>query len=295
MADDGVEFYGKLSFLKGGLVCADHITTVSPTYAREIQGEELGCGLDGLLRRRGAVITGILNGIDTALWNPATDPHIASRYDSDSIGKKGENKAALQRALALPQQTAMPLFGVVSRLTWQKGIDLLADIVPRIVAIPAQLAVLGTGERGLMTRLAALARSFPERIAFVSAFDEGLAHLIEAGADIFLMPSRFEPCGLNQMYSLRYGTPPVVRATGGLADTVVDCNEATLAAGTANGFVFAEPEAAQLLAALERAVGVWREREVWKALQRNGMRLDFGWQTSARRYRELYRALVEAS
>jgi starch synthase len=292
MAGDGVEYYGKLSFLKGGLVCADHITTVSPTYAREIQGAELGCGLDGLLNARHEVISGILNGIDTAEWNPAADSHIASTYDSVRIERKTGNKAALQRLFALPQEKTIPLAGVVSRLTSQKGIDLIADIVPRLPQLPAQLVVLGTGERKLIQRLAALAQEFPRHIAFRAEFNERLAHQIEAGADIFLMPSRFEPCGLNQMYSLRYGTPPVVRATGGLADTVVDCNEATLEAGTANGFVFSAPDAPQLLAALERAVAAWREKKGWKALQQNGMRANFGWQASALRYHDLYRTLM---
>ena len=295
MSVDGVEYYGKLSFLKGGLVCADRITTVSPTYAREIQGEELGCGLGGLLSGRHEVISGILNAIDTGEWNPAADSHIASQYDSARIERKARNKAALQRVFALPQDETIPLAGVVSRLTWQKGIDLIADIVPRLPELPAQLVVLGTGERKLVQRLTALAQEFPRQIAFKSEFNERLAHQIEAGADMFLMPSRFEPCGLNQMFSLRYGTPPVVRATGGLADTVVDCNPATLAAGTANGFVFAEPTAEALLAALVRAVGAWHDRECWRRLQNNGMRSDFGWGPSARRYCEVYQTAIAAA
>ncbi len=292
MTGEGAEYYGKLSFLKGGLVCADRITTVSPTYAREIQDEELGCGLGGLLHHRRDVVSGILNGIDTEVWNPATDLLIASEYDSASIAAKGDNKSELQRLLALSQEPGVPLIGVVSRLTWQKGIDLIADIVSQIMQLPAQLVVLGTGERKLVERLTGLARDFPGQLAFAPEFNERLAHLIEAGADMFLMPSRFEPCGLNQMYSLRYGTPPVVRATGGLADTVVDCSKATLESGTANGFVFTEPEAPQLLAALERSVAAWHDRKIWKALQLNGMRADFGWQASALKYRDLYRMLM---
>lgn len=292
MADNVVEYYGKLSFLKGGLVCADRITTVSPTYAREIQSEELGCGLGGLLRSRNDAVTGILNGIDTEMWNPAQDFCIASLYDSAHLERKAENKAALQRRFALPEDATTPLVGVVSRLTRQKGIDLIADIVPQIVQLPAQLVVLGTGERKLVERWAARAQAFPGQIVFIAEFNERLAHQIEAGADIFLMPSRFEPCGLNQMYSLRYGTPPVARATGGLADTVVDCNEATLEVGTANGFVFTEPTAPALLATLARAVATWHDRERWRELQRNGMDVDFGWQASARRYCDVYRAAV---
>jgi starch synthase len=292
MAGEDVEYYGKLSFLKGGLVCADRITTVSPTYAREIQGKELGCGLDGLLRSRRDVITGILNGIDTGTWNPASDPYIASTYDSAHIERKSANKAALQRLLALPQEKAIPVIGVVSRLTWQKGIDLIAEIAPEIVRLPAKLVVLGTGERRLVERLAELTKKFPGQIVFTAEFNERLAHLIEAGADMFLMPSRFEPCGLNQMYSLRYGTPPIVRTTGGLADTVVDCTAASLKAETANGFVFTEPDASHLLAALGRAVVAWREKKLWNGLQQNGMRLDFGWRKSAACYCDLYRTIV---
>lgn len=292
MADQGVEFYGKLSFLKGGLACADRITTVSPTYAREIQGEEMGCGLDGLLRSRAGILSGILNGIDTEVWNPATDARIARAYDYPHIKRKEENKRALRQALALPQQDAVPVVGVVSRLTGQKGIDFVADIAPQLVQMPAQLVVLGTGEHKLMARLTALASAYPGHIVFSDEFNERLAHQIEAGADIFLMPSRFEPCGLNQMYSLRYGTPPVVRATGGLVDTVVDCRTDTLAAGTANGFVYTESTAPALLAALGRAVTAWHDRKCWRELQHNGMRQDFGWQASARRYCELYRDVM---
>ena len=292
MSIEGVEYYGKLSFLKGGLVYADRITTVSPTYAREIQGKELGCGLDGLLRSRAGVLTGILNGIDAETWDPGSDSSIASTYDINRIERKAENRSALRRLLGLPEEAAVPLIGVVSRLTRQKGIDLIVDIAPQLAQLPAQLAVLGTGERDLVEDLTALARAFPEKIVFKAEFNERFAHLIEAGSDMFLMPSRFEPCGLNQMYSLRYGTPPVARTTGGLADTVVDCSEMTLSAGTANGFVFTEPAAPALLETLSRAIAVWRDKNRWRELQRNGMRLDFGWRAGARRYCDLYRATV---
>ena len=291
-AIDGIEYHGQVSFLKAALQYADALTTVSPTYAREIQGEELGFGLSGLLRQRAAVLTGILNGIDTTQWNCATDPHLAQRYDSGNLAAKAANKAALQRRLKLPVTNDVPLLGVVSRLTQQKGLDLVPAIADEIGDLPAQFVVLGTGEKTLETAFRGLARKHRDRCAAVIGFDEGLAHLIEAGADIFLMPSRYEPCGLNQMYSLRYGTPPVVHATGGLADTVVDCNESTLAAGTANGFVLTEPTAPALLAALQRAVGVWRDRARWRELQTNGMRLDFSWAAGAQRYREIYDQLV---
>jgi starch synthase len=291
-AIDGVEYHGQVSFLKTGLQYADAITTVSPTYAREIQGEELGFGFAGLLRQRAAALTGVLNGIDTREWNPATDVHLAKRYASGALEDKAANKAALQRRLKLPVTDDRPLLGVVSRLTHQKGLDLLLAVAREVGELPAQLVVLGTGDKTLEKEFAALARKHRDRCVAFIGFDETLAHLIEAGADMFVMPSRFEPCGLNQMYSLRYGTPPVVHATGGLADTVVDCTESTLAAGTANGFVLTEPTAPALLAALTRAVETWRDRARWRALQVNGMRLDFSWDAGARRYREIYEGLV---
>jgi starch synthase len=289
---DGVEYYGKLSFLKSGLQFADAITTVSPTYALEIQSEPLGFGLQGLLAARRDCLFGILNGIDIGLWNPATDPLIAGRYDADTLGAKAINKSALQRRLGLAPSPAMPLFAVVSRLTAQKGLDWLLAIATQLLALPAQLAILGSGEPQLERRFRALAQSHAEQVSTTVGFDETLAHLIEAGADAFLMPSRFEPCGMNQMYSQRYGTPPIVRATGGLADTVVDCSPATLADGSASGFVFHDASAEALLAAVERAAGTWRDSASWRALQRNGMARDFGWEASARRYAAIYARLA---
>jgi len=291
---NGVEFYGKLSFLKAGLQFADAITTVSPGYALEIQSEALGFGLDGLLAARKDSLYGILNGIDTDLWNPATDSLIASRYTADTLASKPINKRALQRRLGLSPSPSVPLFAVVSRLTAQKGLDWLLEIAPQLLALPAQLALLGGGgdpqlERGFL----ALAQVHAGQASTTIGFDEGLAHLIEAGADAFLMPSRFEPCGMNQMYSQRYGTPPIVRATGGLADTVVDCTAATLADGSASGFVFREPSAPALLAAVERAARAWRDGTTWPALQRNGMARDFGWEPSARRYAAIYARLAQ--
>jgi len=289
---DGVEYYGKLSFLKSGLQIADAITTVSPTYALEIQSAALGFGLQGLLAARRDSLSGILNGIDTGLWNPASDPLIASRYDADTLETKAINKNALQRRLGLAQAPDVPLFGVVSRFTQQKGLDWLLAIAPRLIALPAQLAILGSGERQLEQGLHALAQDQPQQASATIGFSETLAHLIEAGADAFLMPSRFEPCGMNQMYSQRYGTPPIARVTGGLVDTVVDCNPATLAHGSASGFVFQDASAAALLAAVERAAGTWRESASWRALQRNGMARDFGWEASARRYAAIYARLA---
>jgi starch synthase len=278
-AIEGIEFYGRVSFLKGGVVFADGITTVSPTYAREIQDEELGCGFDGLLRSRRDVLRGILNGIDQELWNPMTDERIAERYSWSSPEKKAANKAALQRRLNLAEDPARPLLGAVCRFTHQKGIDLIAAAAEDLINLPAQICVLGRGERELETRLAALAARYPHAVAVAIGFNEDLAHLIEAGSDLFLMPSRFEPCGLNQMYSQRYGTPPVVRATGGLADTVTDGE---------TGFVFARAESAALVEAVRRGVAAYRDERRWREIQRRGMARDFSWSGPARQYADLY-------
>lgn len=291
----GVEYYGNLSFLKAGIYYADRITAVSPTYAREIQSEPLGFGLHGLLAARRAHLTGILNGIDTQAWDPATDPFIARTYTAATLERKAENKAALQRALGLAPEAGIPLLGVVSRLTHQKGIDLLLAILPRLIKAPAQVAVLGSGEPALEMALLSWSARYPDRIAARTTFDEPLSHLIEAGADAFLMPSRFEPCGLNQMYSQRYGTPPVVRATGGLADTVTDCMPKTLEAGLATGFLFREATAKDFLSAVERALAAYRDPALWRRLQENGMARDFSWRASAERYREIYLSLVNGA
>jgi starch synthase len=286
---DLLEFHGKLSFLKAGLVFADRISTVSQTYAQEILTPAFGCGLDGLLRHRADRLHAIINGIDDKVWNPADDPLIAVRYDGDSLDRKVANKAELQRTLGLQVTADLPLFASVGRLTHQKGVDLIARCAGAIAAQPAQLALLGRGERTVEAELERVAAEHPGAIAVRLAFDERLAHRFEAGADIFVMPSRFEPCGLNQMYSLRYGTPPVVRATGGLADTVIDTTPETLAAGTANGFVFDEATPEALGSALARASDAWRDRTTWRRLQRTGMAQDFSWDRSASRYLDLYR------
>jgi starch synthase len=288
---DGVEYYGHLSFLKAGLRHADALTTVSPTYAREIQTEAEGMGMQGLLQSRAADLAGILNGIDTQVWNPAADPHIAARYDRDHLDAKAANKPALQRELGLAARGDCPLFGVVSRLTHQKGLDLVAAIGDEIAALPAQLAVLGSGEKPLEAAFRDLAARHPGDVAVTIGYDEALAHRIEAGADIFLMPSRFEPCGLNQMYSLAYGTPPLVRATGGLADTVVNYSEAGLAAGDANGFVFADANLDAVLGTARWAAGLWHDNDRWRKLQQNAMAGDYGWAGSAQHYLDLYRGL----
>jgi starch synthase len=278
-----LEFYGRLSFLKGGLACADAVTTVSPTYAAEIQTEAQGCGLDGLLRERRADLSGILNGIDTAIWDPAGDPLIAANYDAGALDAKRANKAALQRRMELREDADVPLLGMVGRLTHQKGIDLVLAAARDLAGLPAQLVILGKGERAHEHALAALAARHPGEVAVAAGFNEALAHLIEAGADLFLMPSRFEPCGLNQMYSQRYGTPPVAHATGGLADTIADGE---------TGFLFDRPERGALIEAVRRALAVRREPRRWRAVQRAGMARDFSWAEPARRYADLYLRLA---
>ena len=282
---EGLEFYGNFSFLKGALVYSDAITTVSPTYAKEIQGEALGFGMDGILRMRADALFGVRNGIDTELWNPEHDPKIAMRYGAKTLERKIENKRAIKKHVRLDGPDDVPLLALVSRLTHQKGIDLVVEAAPAIAALPAQLLVLGTGDRELVGRLHAAHAKFPESIAVVIGFDEELAHLVEAGADIFLMPSRFEPCGMNQMYSQRYGTLPVAHATGGLVDTIVDTPDKP-SKGT--GFLFANVTAASFLAAIRRAVTAYRHPSRWRKLQVNAMAQDFGWESSAREYATIF-------
>jgi len=287
-AIEGIEYHGQVSFLKSALVYSTKLTTVSPTYAREIQSPRLGFGLDGLLRQRAADLVGILNGIDTEVWNPARDPHLAQTYTAATLERKGLNKSALQRHFGLAEDPRIPLLGIVSRLVEQKGIDLVAGIAPELVERGTQVVALGSGQSAMEAALAALAARYPRAIGVRIGFSEPLAHRIEAGADLFLMPSRFEPSGLNQLFSMRYGTPPVVHRTGGLADSVVDADPAALEAGTATGFVFDTPTAAALLAAIDRALGVYRTPERWRAIQRSGMARDSGWAASSRKYIEVY-------
>lgn len=289
---EGVEYYGDLSFLKAGLYYAGHITTVSPSYAEEIQTDALGFGMQGLLAHRRKVLSGILNGIDTEEWNPAADPNLVQTYDAANIRGKSANKRELQRRMGLHIDPKVPLFGLVSRFTHQKGLDLVLEIAPQLVGLPAQLVLLGSGDAGMQRTAVALSHRYSGQVGAYVGFDEGLSHLIEAGADIFLMPSRFEPCGLNQMYSQRYGTPPVVHATGGLIDTVVDCNAASLKRGEATGFVFDSMDATGLLDAVHRAVAAYRNKRNWRILQRNGMNKDFSWGKSAAAYRDIYEQLM---
>jgi starch synthase len=281
--------------LKAGLQFADAITTVSPTYADEIQADALGFGLAGVLRARRGALVGILNGIDTDEWDPARDPLLVARYDAADLAAKSGNREALRQSFRLAAMAGAPLFGVVSRLVPQKGIDLVAAIAERLVQGPAQLVVLGSGDADLERRFARLAARHPDRIAVHRGFDNRLAHRIEAGADAFLMPSRFEPCGMNQMYSQRYGTPPIVRRTGGLSDTVIDATPEALADGTATGFVFDDASADALFGAVKRAAAAFRAPATWRTLQQNGMALDFGWAQSARQYAAVYASAARSA
>ena len=289
---DGVEFHGQLSFMKAGLYYANHLTTVSPSYAKEIQTEELGFGLQGLLAHRRKNLTGILNGIDTAEWNPATDPNLVQHYSASNLKGKSANKTALQKRMGLQPDPDTPLIGMVGRITHQKGLDVVLEIAVQLIALPAQLVLLGSGDEKMQQAALALAQKHPGQISACVDFDEGLAHLIEAGADIFLMPSRFEPCGLNQLYSQRYGTPPVVHATGGLIDSVVDCNKTSLANGDASGFVLKHLNAANLLATAQRAVASYHDKKIWHKLQLNCMNKELGWDQSAAAYHAIYSRLI---
>jgi starch synthase len=290
----GIEFHRQVSFMKAGLLFADRITTVSPTYAREITTPEFGCGLDGVLRDRHHDLHGILNGVDRELWNPATDRWIAARYDAASLTGKSYCKAALQREFGLEPRADAPLFGVVSRLTHQKGLDLLLGALPALLARGGQLAVQGTGDGALEAALRSAAAQHPQQVSLHVGYDEARAHRIVAGADVIVVPSRFEPCGLTQMYGLRYGTLPLVRRVGGLADTVVDADESALAQDRASGFVFEHAQAGALEAALLRAMALYRDPPRWQAVMRSAMAQEFTWAAAAREYLALYRHAVTA-
>jgi len=288
---DGVEFYGGIGFLKAGLRLADAITTVSPTYAAEICTPEGGMGLDGLLRARSGVLHGILNGIDTAVWDPGADVHLAAEFGGHRLRRRPRNKAALQARLGLAPDPAALLFGVVSRLTRQKGMDLLLETLPALLGHGAQLAVLGSGDPALQDGFAAAARAHPGRVGLLAGFDESLAHLIQGGCDALLVPSRFEPCGLTQLCALRYGAVPVVAHVGGLVDTVIDANPAAQAAEVATGIQFAPVTAAGLEHAIARTARLWQQPKAWARMQRNAMRGDYGWAGPAAEYARLYRSL----
>lgn len=289
---EGLEFYGDFSFLKGGLLASDWITTVSPTYAREILTPEFGWGLEGVLGKRMENLLGILNGIDTGVWDPATDPLIAENYGAGRLGGKRVNKHALQQRYGLPAEAEVPVVGFIGRLVDQKGVDLILDALPALEGEALQLVVLGSGDPKLEQRLVDAAAESPHRIGVEIGYDESLAHLIEAGSDLFLMPSRFEPCGLNQMYSQRYGTVPVVHRAGGLADTVVPVERAALEREEATGFVFTPATAQALAVALRWALLCYRQPRIWERLVHAGMARDFSWARSAEEYLALYERAI---
>jgi len=291
---DGVEYHGGVGMLKAGLACADAITTVSPTYSREIRSATFGMGLEGLIVARDSAVHGILNGIDTDLWNPAVDPALASRYSHRALAKRVANKRALEIEFGLVEDDG-PLFIVVSRLTWQKGMDVLLEVLDHLVGIGGRLALLGSGDASIERGLQEAAARHPGRISVRLAYDEDLSHRMQGGADAILIPSRFEPCGLTQLYGLAYGCLPVVSRTGGLADTVIDANPAALAAGCATGIQFDGVDYSSLAAALTRAVALYRQPEAWQRIQKNAMKCDFSWTASGKAYADLYQTLISRS
>jgi starch synthase len=289
---DGVEYYGDIGFLKAGLRLSDRITTVSPSYAAEICTAEGGMGLDGLLRGRADKLSGVLNGIDVKVWNPAADPLIAQAYSAEAPAARLANKADIQARFGLAPDPDAPLFAVISRLSWQKGLDLLLNALPVLLAEGAQLAVLGSGDPELQAGFETAAATHVGRIGCAFSYDEPLAHRMQAGADALLVPSRFEPCGLTQLCALRYGAVPVVSRVGGLSDTVIDASPMALAAGVATGVQFAPVNAPMLENAIRRAAELFRDPPTWRRLQANGMAADVSWRQPARRYAELYRGLI---
>lgn len=287
----GLEFYGSVNLLKGGILFADKVSTVSPTYAKEIMSPDGGFGLEGVLAGRRDGVAGIINGIDVGSWDPETDRHLAANYSRIDLSGKAACKKALQLELGLPNRD-VPLIGVIGRLTSQKGFDLLVEIIPELMAVGVQVAILGTGDRILEGRFQSAKERYPQQIGVSLKFDEGWAHRIEAGADMLVMPSRYEPCGLTQLYSLRYGTIPIVRKTGGLADTVVPYRPSTALTGDATGFQFEGISADSLLATILLALKVYADRQAWTSIQQAGMRVDWSWECSAKRYIEEYRKLI---
>jgi starch synthase len=289
---EGVEYFGGVGYLKAGLQLCDRITTVSPTYAREIMTPESGMALDGLLRARASIVQGIVNGIDDEVWNPATDPAVAQNYSALRIDMRVRNKTALQTQMGLTPGVDRPLFAVVSRLSDQKGLDLLLAALPDLVAKGGQLALLGSGDGSLEAGFAGAAARRPDSVACSFRYDEKLAHRFQAGADFIVVPSRFEPCGLTQLCALRYGAVPVVARVGGLADTVIDANEAATAAGVATGVQFHPPSVEALSYALDRALEIGRNRAIARRVRLNGMRAEVSWRGPAQRYATLYRAIA---
>jgi starch synthase len=290
-----LEFYGQLNFLKAAVVFSDAVSTVSPTYAKQIQTPEYGCGLEGVLEERRDRLFGIVNGVDYRIWNPAIDPHLPSNYDESSVAdRKPQCKAFLQRHYGLQEKPRAPLLGMVARLIEQKGLRLLASVANSFLNRGVQLTVLGDGDPPYHQMLLDLKEHYPQQVGVTFGFDEALAHQIEAGADMFLMPSRYEPAGLNQLYSMKYGTVPIVHATGGLADTIVDCTPQNLAAGTATGFAFTAYRPAAFLNAFERALKLYEAYpHDWQKLMKTGMRQDWSWERIAGEYEKLYLRFME--
>ena len=289
---DGVEYYGGVGFLKGGLQLADAITTVSPTYASEVLDPHFGMGMEGLLAARSADLFGIVNGIDPKVWSPEKDPHLAKPYTAKTLKNRKANKRKVEQEFGLAEDDG-PLLCVVSRLTWQKGMDVLVEQLDSAVALGARLALLGTGDPGLEAAFLDAARRHPGRIGVRIGYDEALSHLVQGGSDAILIPSRFEPCGLTQLYGLAYGCTPVVARTGGLADTVIDANEAALGSGAATGFVMDRVDGATLHRTLRRVVELHARPNEWARLQKEGMKADFSWGRSAGLYADLYRRLAK--
>ncbi len=290
---DGVEYYGAIGMLKAGIRFADRVTTVSPTYAAEICTPAGGMGMDGLLRARAGALSGILNGIDTAVWDPQTDPHLPAPFGARSRARRAASKAALQARFRLDPSRATLLFGVVSRLSYQKGLDLLLACLPDLIAADAQLALIGAGDADLQDAFVAAQAAYPGRIGVQLGYDEAAAHLLQAGSDAVLVPSRFEPCGLTQLCALRYGAIPVVSRVGGLADTVIDANAAALTAGVATGVQFAPVTAEGLRGAISRVAALWRRPRMWSVVQLRAMQSEVGWGEPGRAYAEVYRAAIE--
>lgn len=288
---DGVEYHGGVGFLKAGLQAADAITTVSPGYATEIRTPQFGMGLDGLIVSRAGRVSGIVNGIDPAIWNPETDPGLAARYSPRTLGTRRTNKKAIEQAFGLDRDDG-PLFVVISRLSWQKGLDLLLDVIDHLVGLGGRLALLGSGDAGLEAGFRAAAARHPGRIGVQTGYDERLSHLMQGGGDAILIPSRFEPCGLTQLYGLAYGCVPIVARTGGLADTVIDANVAALAAEVATGIQFLPIDQNGLAQAIARAVDLYRQPDAWRRMQKRGMAADFSWARSGKAYADLYTHLV---
>ncbi|HAP31518.1 MAG TPA: glycogen synthase GlgA [Firmicutes bacterium] len=284
----GIEFYGQVSYLKGGLVFSDYLTTVSPAYALEIQSPHHGYGMEGLLQQRSTQLTGIINGIDQAAYNPATDPHIFVNY-RNSLHKKRQNKLMLQEKLGLAVDGAIPLFAFINRLVEQKGLDLIMQALDELLTMRIQMIFLGTGEEHYVRYLTEMAARYPGQLSFNNNFNESLARKIYAGADIFLLPALFEPCGIGQLIAMRYGTIPLVRKTGGLKDTVQDYDETT---GVGNGFNFSHYNADDMVIAIRKALSVYRDKRRWEALVGSALREDHGWDIPARQYLELYRQLA---